>query len=116
MFVCVCLNVKTKSTTRDNTVWLGYAQATPVAHKENREVDMRALQRQLVSLPTSSLKQPFSSADFYIFGKTLGEGAYGKVKLGTHLLSDEKVGTTMFYVHAYSHTYTHQCTKSQLGG
>ncbi len=60
-----------------------------------REVDIKALQRQLGSLPTASLKQPFSSADFYLFGKTLGEGAYGKVKLGTHLLSDEKVSSAM---------------------
>lgn len=71
--------------------WLLAVQPAPVVHKETREIDISALKRQLATLPTSSLKQPFSSADFYVFGKTLGEGAYGKVKLGTHLLADEKV-------------------------
>jgi 5'-AMP-activated protein kinase catalytic alpha subunit len=27
----------------------------------------------------------------YILGKTLGEGTFGKVKLGTHILTGEKV-------------------------
>jgi len=27
----------------------------------------------------------------YIIGKTLGEGAFGKVKMGTHILTKEKV-------------------------
>ena len=35
--------------------------------------------------------QAFSSGDFYSMGKTLGEGAYGKVKLAVHRLSGEKV-------------------------
>ena len=29
----------------------------------------------------------------YILGKTLGEGTFGKVKLGTHILTGEKVGS-----------------------
>ena len=27
----------------------------------------------------------------YVLGKTLGEGTFGKVKLGTHILTAEKV-------------------------
>ena len=27
----------------------------------------------------------------YVLGKTLGEGTFGKVKLGTHILTNEKV-------------------------
>jgi len=27
----------------------------------------------------------------YVLGKTIGEGTFGKVKLGTHLLTGEKV-------------------------
>ncbi len=40
--------------------------------------------------------QPFSSYDFYTFGKVLGEGAYGKVKMGTHVLTGEKVAVKTF--------------------
>lgn len=29
----------------------------------------------------------------YILGKSLGEGTFGKVKLGTHILTGEKVST-----------------------
>lgn len=32
-----------------------------------------------------------SSVTQYLLGKTLGEGTFGKVKLGTHILTGEKV-------------------------
>jgi serine/threonine protein kinase len=32
----------------------------------------------------------------YILGKALGEGTFGKVKLGTHILSGEKVNLRLF--------------------
>ena len=32
------------------------------------------------------------SAGHYILGKTIGEGTFGKVKLGTHILTGEKAG------------------------
>lgn len=32
-----------------------------------------------------------ASIGHFILGKTLGEGTFGKVKLGTHLLTGEKV-------------------------
>ena len=35
----------------------------------------------------------------YILGKTLGEGTFGKVKLGTHILTGEKVHNTIFLLH-----------------
>jgi serine/threonine protein kinase len=31
----------------------------------------------------------------YIMGKSLGEGTFGKVKLGTHILSGEKVSLSV---------------------
>lgn len=31
------------------------------------------------------------SVGHYILGKTLGEGTFGKVRLGTHILTGEKV-------------------------
>ncbi len=31
----------------------------------------------------------------YILGKSIGEGTFGKVKLGTHLLTKQKVVFTM---------------------
>ena len=33
-----------------------------------------------------------STSGHYILGKTIGEGTFGKVKLGTHILTGEKVG------------------------
>jgi serine/threonine protein kinase len=48
------------------------------------------------TLREDTIVQPFSSMDFYLFGKTLGQGAYGKVKLGSHLLTGEKVAVKTF--------------------
>ena len=36
-------------------------------------------------------KQNANAVGHYILGKTLGEGTFGKVKLGTHILTGEKV-------------------------
>ena len=35
--------------------------------------------------------QKSNAVGHYILGKALGEGTFGKVKLGTHILSGEKV-------------------------
>jgi len=68
-----------------------------VAHEGNSmKTDPAQLRSMLEKLPTDSPFQPFSSLEFYHFGKTLGEGAYGKVKLGTHLLTHEKVAVKTF--------------------
>ncbi len=37
------------------------------------------------------LKTNSNAVGHYILGKTLGEGTFGKVKLGTHILTGEKV-------------------------
>ena len=34
----------------------------------------------------------------YILGKALGEGTFGKVKLGTHILSGEKVRNSSLFI------------------
>lgn len=39
--------------------------------------------------PSSSQKT--RSIGHYLFGKTLGEGTFGKVKVATHILTGEKV-------------------------
>ncbi len=47
-----------------------------------------------VNTPTSAkvqTPQGSSSVGHYILGKTLGEGTFGKVRLGTHILTGEKV-------------------------
>jgi serine/threonine protein kinase len=36
-------------------------------------------------------KSNSNAVGHYILGKTLGEGTFGKVKLGTHILTGEKV-------------------------
>ena len=37
------------------------------------------------------LKTNANAVGHYILGKSLGEGTFGKVKLGTHILTGEKV-------------------------
>jgi serine/threonine protein kinase len=39
----------------------------------------------------SSSHKSSNAVGHYILGKALGEGTFGKVKLGTHILSGEKV-------------------------
>jgi serine/threonine protein kinase len=41
----------------------------------------------------------------YILGKTLGEGTFGKVKLGTHILTGEKVHTRYLIAFYSQQTY-----------
>ena len=44
---------------------------------------------------TNSSSQQQNTIGHYVLGKALGEGTFGKVKLGTHILTGEKVS---FYV------------------
>ena len=41
-------------------------------------------------------KKASRSIGHYIIGKNIGEGTFGKVKLGTHILTGEKVSTSDF--------------------
>jgi len=50
------------------------------AHKAD-PAQLRQLLEKLPATHTETPVQPFSSLEFYYFGKTLGEGAYGKVCL-----------------------------------
>mmetsp|Transcript_18582 Transcript_18582/g.45657 ORF Transcript_18582/g.45657 Transcript_18582/m.45657 type:complete len:365 (+) Transcript_18582:6-1100(+) len=54
------------------------------------------LKKLIEGLSGDAVTQPFSSFDFYVMGKTLGEGAYGKVKLASHVLTHEKVAVKTF--------------------
>ena len=47
-------------------------------------------QKQVLEDPASKKKS--RSIGHYIIGKNIGEGTFGKVKLGTHILTGEKVG------------------------
>lgn len=39
----------------------------------------------------TSTKESTNNIGNYALGKTIGEGTFGKVKLGTHILTGEKV-------------------------
>ena len=42
-------------------------------------------------IPSKSRPQPGKTVGHYMLGKTIGEGTFGKVKMGTHILTGEKV-------------------------
>lgn len=42
-------------------------------------------------MPQQPAPTPQQSLGHFILGKTLGEGTFGKVRLGTHILTGEKV-------------------------
>jgi hypothetical protein len=54
-----------------------------------------------ISLRESVTKEMFkgnpNAVGHYIMGKSLGQGTFGKVKLGTHILTGEKVTTLLCY-------------------
>ncbi len=66
---------------------------TRIEGRDKVAADLRHL---IERIPADSMAQDFSSLDFYQFGKTLGVGAYGKVKLGLQVLTGEKVAIKMF--------------------
>ena len=48
--------------------------------------------------PTGS-KQKSKSIGHYLLGKSIGQGTFGKVKLGTHILTGEKVAIKVLDKH-----------------
>jgi hypothetical protein len=70
--------------------------APDIARIEGRDKVAADLRYLIDRIPADSMAQDFSSLDFYQFGKTLGVGAYGKVKLGLQILTGEKVAVKMF--------------------
>ena len=48
--------------------------------------------------PTGS-KQKSKSIGHYLLGKSIGQGTFGKVKLGTHILTGEKVAIKVLEKH-----------------
>ncbi len=51
------------------------------------------------------MKANSNAVGHYILGKTLGEGTFGKVKLGTHILTGEKVIRTNLYKNAHKRLF-----------
>uniref|UniRef100_A0A7S0QW82 Protein kinase domain-containing protein n=1 Tax=Cryptomonas curvata TaxID=233186 RepID=A0A7S0QW82_9CRYP len=70
--------------------------APDISRIEGRDKVAADLRYLIERIPADSMAQDFSSLDFYQFGKTLGVGAYGKVKLGLQVLTGEKVAIKMF--------------------
>ena len=64
--------------------------------KDMSAEQLQSLVRTITTTHLKGLQQPFSSCDFYAMGKTLGEGAYGKVKLAVHRITGEKVAVNTF--------------------
>ena len=50
----------------------------------------------MFKLHNMMLKTNSNAVGHYILGKTLGEGTFGKVKLGTHILTGEKVAFNIY--------------------
>ncbi len=72
-------------------------KSTPdIPRIEGRDKVTADLRHLIERISADSMAQDFSSLDFYQFGKTLGVGAYGKVKLGLQILTGEKVAIKMF--------------------
>ena len=47
-----------------------------------------------LSLKAYLFQKLYKTIGHYVLGKALGEGTFGKVKLGTHILTGEKVNIT----------------------
>jgi 5'-AMP-activated protein kinase catalytic alpha subunit len=67
--------------------------STPATGRKKTREELKKL---VNSLTLQQRVQSFSSVDFYSIGKVLGEGAYGKVLHGTHIMTGQKVAVKTF--------------------
>ena len=68
---------------------------------------LQELVRSITPAHVRQLQQPFSSQHFYTMGKTLGEGAYGKV--GCPMWLDPECTRTLCVCDVTSHHVSHLC-------
>lgn len=69
---------------------------TPTRRNGAKEAEMN---NNAQTAPDATQKKKSRSIGHYIIGKNIGEGTFGKVKLGTHILTNEKVRNTKFKYH-----------------
>lgn len=62
-----------------------------MAHKDADGTKLNDQSAEISGYEIRGKKRPTKSIGHYIIGKTIGEGTFGKVKLGTHILTGDKV-------------------------
>jgi 5'-AMP-activated protein kinase catalytic alpha subunit len=62
-----------------------------MAHKDADGTKLNDQSAEISGYEIRGRKRPTKSIGHYIIGKTIGEGTFGKVKLGTHILTGDKV-------------------------
>lgn len=62
-----------------------------MANRDNEKAKLNDQSAEISGYEIRGKKRPTKSIGHYIIGKTIGEGTFGKVKLGTHILTGDKV-------------------------
>ena len=68
----------------------------------------------IISKKEKEPPKPASKLNEYKIEETIGEGAYGKVKLATHLQTNEKVAIIFINKHKLTHTGDNECILNEI--
>ena len=66
-----------------------------MANNINNKINLNDQSAEIRGYGNKKKHHPSKSIGHYIIGKTIGEGTFGKVKLGTHILTGDKVAVKM---------------------
>ena len=66
-----------------------------MANNINNKINLNDQSAEIRGYGNKKNHHPSKSIGHYIIGKTIGEGTFGKVKLGTHILTGDKVAVKM---------------------